>query len=98
MNWFNGVMWINVSFGFNILDEDLEELAYGGYRWRINEIDLHEISVVTFPAYENTSVQARSKEIEQIQTRKLQEKRNALIKKSGGIINNVKAIENNEST
>ena len=49
------------SFGFNIMGEDLEELASGGYRWRINEIDLHEISVVTFPAYENTSVQARAK-------------------------------------
>jgi|tagenome__1003787_1003787.scaffolds.fasta_scaffold20988413_11 HK97 family phage prohead protease len=69
------------SFGFNILAEDLEELASGGYRWRINEIDLHEISVVTFPAYENTSVQARSKEIEKLQERKLQEKRTALKKR-----------------
>lgn len=63
------------SFGFNIVQEDLEELASGGYRWRINEIDLHEVSVVTFPAYENTSVQARAKQIEQIQTRKLEEKK-----------------------
>ena len=53
-----------MTFGFNIIDEDLEELANGGYRWRINEIDLHEISVVTFPAYENTSVQARAKQVE----------------------------------
>ena len=53
------------SFGFNILDEDLEELS-NGYRWRIKNIDLHEISVVTFPQYENTSVQARSKQIEQL--------------------------------
>lgn len=69
------------SFGFNILEEDLEELASGGYRWRINEVDLHEISVVTFPAYENTTVQARSKQIEQLQERKLQEKRNELSKR-----------------
>jgi len=69
------------SFGFNILDEDLEELASGGYRWRINKVDLHEISVVTFPAYENTNVQARSKEIEILQERKLQEKRTALLKR-----------------
>src|SRR4249919_728469 len=54
--------------------QDLEELANGGYRWRINEIDLHEISVVTFPAYENTTVQARSKQIEQIEQRKMQQK------------------------
>jgi uncharacterized protein len=63
------------SFGFNILDEELEELASGGYRWRIKEIDLHEISVVTFPAYENTSVSARSKEIEEIEKRKLETKK-----------------------
>ena len=63
------------SFGFNILDEDLEELASGGYRWRINKIDLHEISVVTFPAYENTSVQARSKEVEKIAAKKSRRKK-----------------------
>jgi uncharacterized protein len=69
------------SFGFNILDESLEELANGGYRWRINEIDLHEISVVTFPAYENTTVQARSKEVQKLQERKLQEKKKGLLKR-----------------
>ena len=71
------------SFGFNIPvgGETLEELASGGYRWRINEIDLHEVSVVTFPAYENTSVQARAKQIKEIQGRKLQEKRSALQKR-----------------
>lgn len=69
------------SFGFNILAEDLEELASGGYRWRINEIDLHEVSVVTFPAYENTSVAARSKEVAEMKKRKLEEKRSALKKR-----------------
>lgn len=74
------------SFGFNILDEELEELA-NGYRWRIKEIDLHEISVVTFPAYENTSVQARAKQIEQIEQRKMQEKKDALSKRLKGLKN-----------
>ena len=73
------------SFGFNILDEDLEELANGGYRWRLKEIDLHEISVVTFPAYENTSIQARTKQVEQIEKRKLQEKKDALSKRLKGM-------------
>lgn len=73
------------SFGFNILAEDLEELASGGYRWRINEIDLHEVSVVTFPAYENTTVQARAKQLEEIQGRKIEEKRKALEKRLGAI-------------
>ncbi|MBT2728390.1 HK97 family phage prohead protease [Bacillus sp. ISL-75] len=73
------------SFGFNILAEDLEELASGGYRWRINEIDLHEVSVVTFPAYENTSVSARAKQIEAIKERKIEEQRKALEKRLGAI-------------
>jgi uncharacterized protein len=69
------------SFGFNILDEDIEELADGGYRWRINEIDLHEVSVVTFPQYENTSVLARSKEVEDLEKRKLQKKKSEIEKR-----------------
>jgi HK97 family phage prohead protease len=73
------------SFGFNIIDEELEELASGGYRWRIKDIDLHEISVVTFPAYENTTVQAREKQVEQLQQRKMQEKKDALSKRLKGL-------------
>lgn len=75
------------SFGFNIIDEELEELASGGYRWRIKEIDLHEISVVTFPAYENTTVQAREKQVQQLEQRKLQEKKDALSKRLKGLKN-----------
>lgn len=71
------------SFGFNILDEELEELADGGYRWRLKELDLHEVSVVTFPAYENTSVQARAKQVEKLKERKLEARKKALEKKLG---------------
>jgi HK97 family phage prohead protease len=73
------------SFGFNILEEELEELASGGYRWRIKDIDLHEISVVTFPAYENTTVQARAKQVKEIETRKMQEKKDSLLKRLKGL-------------
>jgi HK97 family phage prohead protease len=72
------------SFGFNILGEDLEELASGAYRWRINEVELHEISVVTFPAYENTSVQARAKQVEQLQNRKIETRKKDLQKRLEG--------------
>ena len=81
------------SFGFNIVGEDLEELASGGYRWRINEADLHEVSVVTFPAYENTSVQARAKQVEQIEKRKFDQKKNDLQKRLEETLKNVKAIK-----
>jgi uncharacterized protein len=81
------------SFGFNIVGEDLEELASGGYRWRINEADLHEVSVVTFPAYENTTVQARAKQVEQIEKRKLDQKINDLQKRLKETSENAKAIK-----
>jgi HK97 family phage prohead protease len=81
------------SFGFNIVGEDLEELASGGYRWRINEADLHEVSVVTFPAYENTSVQARAKQVEQMEKRKIDQKKNDLRKHLKETSENVKAIK-----
>lgn len=81
------------SFGFNILDEDLEELADGAFRWRLKEIDLHEVSVVTFPAYENTSIKARAAQVEEMKQRKLDAQKAAL-KKRLGVLGNVKAVEN----
>lgn len=53
------------SFGFNILSEEIEWREDGTVKWTIKEIDLHEVSVCTFPAYEETGVQARKMEVEQ---------------------------------
>lgn len=66
------------SFGFNILGEEVEFREDGTVKWRITKVDLHEVSVCTFPAYEATGVQARHKEVEQHQTRKLQQRKNEL--------------------
>ena len=74
------------SFGFNINSEELEELANGTYRWRITDIDLHEVSIVTFPAYENTSVEARKKDIEAVVGRKIEVRKQELKKKLEGIM------------
>lgn len=63
------------SIGFNIKDEDYEELADGGVRFRINEIDLYEVSCCTFPAYEDTSIQARKKDVQNLQSRKFANKK-----------------------
>ncbi|MBR1540698.1 MAG: HK97 family phage prohead protease [Clostridia bacterium] len=73
------------SFGFNIIDEDYEELADGSVRFRINEIDLQEVSCCTFPAYEDTSIQARKKDFEkakgEIQERSFDAQKNKLKKR-----------------
>lgn len=50
------------SFGFDILDEEFEDLG-DRVRWTIKKVKLYEVSVVTFPAYEETGVTARKKQL-----------------------------------
>ena len=66
------------SFGFNILDETMDTRADGSTKWTITEIELFEVSVVTFPAYADTSVEARSAQIEQMKQRNLQTRKQQL--------------------
>lgn len=61
------------SFGFQITEEEWEDTAEG-YRSTITGINLFEVSVVTFPAYEDTSVSARSKDVLNFRKRKLKER------------------------
>ena len=73
------------SFGFNILSEDRAETVEDEksfVHYTIKEVRLHEVSVVTFPAYEQTEVTARSVEFEK--QRLLDEKKNELTKKLKG--------------
>lgn len=66
------------SFGFNIISEETDFRDDGTVKWTLKEIDLHEVSVVTFPAYADTGVQARKRDYEDIQKRKLETKKNKL--------------------
>ena len=59
------------SFGFNITSEETDWRDDGTVKWTITGIDLHEVSVVTFPAYEDTGVQARKEAVEQHRERLL---------------------------
>lgn len=48
------------SIGFEIAEEDVEFREDGSAHWTIKKVEpLYEVSVVTFPAYEATSVSAR---------------------------------------
>ena len=58
------------SFGFDILSEDTDYREDGSVHWTIRKVKLYEVSVVTFPAYEETSVSARKRDIEAMQKRK----------------------------
>ena len=61
------------SFGFDILDEETEFREDGGVHWTIKEVKLYEVSCVTFPAYESTNIDARSKQRDDILKRKTEE-------------------------
>ena len=60
------------SFGFNVVSEETDWRDDGTVKWTITGVDLHEVSVVTFPAYEDTGVAARSKEVEQHKEKQLE--------------------------
>lgn len=66
------------SFGFNILNEETDYKEDGTVKWIIKEIDLHEVSICTFPQYEETSIQARHKELEQYRAKQLEVRKTKL--------------------
>lgn len=73
------------SFGFNILDEAMETRDDGSYKFTIKAIELFEVSVVTFPAYADTAVEARSKQIENMEKREFLAKKSKLEEKLNGL-------------
>lgn len=48
------------SFGFDIIRQETENRADGTVHYTLMEVELYEVSVCTFPAYETTEVSARS--------------------------------------
>lgn len=60
------------SIGFEIIREDTEFREDGSVHWTIREVKLYEVSVCTFPAYTETNVNARKRDLEEIQKRKTQ--------------------------
>lgn len=72
------------SFGFDIVREETEWLPNDQIRWVIKEVKLYEVSVVTFPAYTDTSVSARKDEYEEIVKRKVDAMREELRNKLHG--------------
>lgn len=53
------------SFGFEVKEEEVEYREDESVKWTVKDLDLYEVSVCTFPAYEATGVQARHSEVEQ---------------------------------
>lgn len=72
------------SFGFDIRSEDTDIREDGSVHWTIREVDLYEVSACTFPAYEETSISARSQQRDEIQKRTMQAWRENAMKKLKG--------------
>lgn len=71
------------SFGFDIIDEEFEDRG-DSVHWTIKKVKLYEVSVVTFPAYTETSVTARKNQLKEIKKRSLEIDRNKLRTKLKG--------------
>ncbi len=54
------------SFGFDILSEETDILENGDMHWTMTEVKLYEVSCVTFPAYQETNIDARSEQRDNI--------------------------------
>jgi HK97 family phage prohead protease len=76
------------SFGFNILKEETDWREDGSVKWTIQETDLHEVSICTFPAYEETGVQARKAEVDQYRQRQLEQRKKNLKERVKACLNN----------
>lgn len=59
------------SIGFDIIKEETESRDDGSVHWTIREVKLYEVSVCTFPAYEETNISARSRQRDEIRARAL---------------------------
>lgn len=57
------------SFGFDILDEEVEHRTDGTVHWTIKAVKLYEVSCVTFPAYKSTNIDARKADLETVRKR-----------------------------
>ena len=73
------------SFGFDILQQDVEYKEGEPTIWKIQRIKLYEVTVATFPAYEDTSVEARKKDYATMKERAASEWRGRMLEQLKGV-------------
>jgi HK97 family phage prohead protease len=78
------------SFGFWPEKESYEEKD-GEFHWTVEEANTEEVSICTFPAYPQTEIQARKKDFEESNKRKLETQKQELRKRIGDL--NAKATK-----
>lgn len=73
------------SFGFEIVSEETDFRDDGSIHWTITEARVHEVSVCTFPAYEDTGVKARAELKKELIQRKNEAWKAQMLKKLKGV-------------
>lgn len=71
------------SFGFEIVEEETDFRDDGSVHWTVRKVNLYEVSVVTFPAYEDTGVSARHAQLEEIKKRESEAWKAGMLNKIG---------------
>lgn len=69
------------SFGFYPTREEHINKDDGTFKWRILEAELFEVSITAFPAYPQTDIAARKKDVESMKKQKLEQRKKALKEK-----------------
>lgn len=73
------------SFGFNIESEETEYRDDGTVHWTITKVNpLYEVSPCVFPAYGATTVSARGAELDAMRKRKLELRKQEILKRIRG--------------
>lgn len=60
------------SFGFDIIEEDRDYREDGTVHFKVKKVKLYEVSPCTFPAYPDTGIEARRKQVEELSRRALE--------------------------
>lgn len=70
----------SASFGFYIDDEKMAKPGDGTYHDTIRSLTLLEVSVVTFPAYPTTQIDARKRDFASAQQEQFEQRKSQLVK------------------
>lgn len=71
------------SFAFDVIEQE-EQWNGNAVHWILKKVKLYEVSVVTFPAYEGTEVDARRKEVEKTKKRQTEAFKARMLQKLKG--------------
>lgn len=72
------------SFGFIPKEEEVRNLDDGGVEFIVKDADVKEVSIVTFPAYPTTQIEARKEQVKDMKERKLNARKEQLLNELKG--------------